>query len=288
MKINYLKILVLVTSATAAFVAGGQSIPLNGRQNFNASGVNHLVIGNVSGIIEINASPAKDISVQWEGKITPERHAKQNSTDFKIRTYLSNDTLWVYLETPCGDFKPKFNYRKKYNSWDHCELDAEMEINYSIQIPQHLKVFASNMNEGDIVLNGLKNSATLNHLNGNIRVTNHHGPVNLHTLNGDIDCSFASTNAEECTFNTLNGTIKLQVPPSFSAQVKFKSLHGDLYTNIAETQIKYETETEQKKGEYGGLNMKIGSNQIIKFGQGGGKWTAETLNGDVYVKTSGK
>lgn len=288
MKSNYLKIFALATAALTTFFAKAQPIPLSGQQNIKATGINHLVIGNVSGVIDIQASAVNDISVQWQGKITPEHQKKLNSTDFKIRVYQSNDTAWVYLETPCGDFKPKFNHKQKYNRWDHCELDADMEINYSIQIPQHLKVFASNMNEGDIVLNGLKNNATLNHLNGNIRVTNHHGPVNLHTLNGDIDCAFLSSNAEECNFNTLNGTIRLQVPPAFSAQVKFKSLHGDLYTNIADTQIKYETETEQTKGEHGGLKMKIGSNQMIKFGQGGSKWTAETLNGDVYVKTSGK
>lgn len=284
MKTNYFMWLILPI-ALYGIPLRAQDIALNGQKNLPGANLKHLVVGNLSGEIKILAGDKNEVGVSWSGHVESEGKKNFRSDEFKVNVNASGDTAWVFLETPCGSFKPSFGKKNKFFDWKDCDLDADIEVNYSITIPRHLTVYASNMNEGDINLDGLNNHATLSHLNGNIKVTNHQAKADLSTLNGDIECAFKSVNNDPCTFNNLNGSIKIEVPASFSAQVKFKSLHGDLFTNIDNAEVSYQTETTTANKKHNDVfNIKIGSNQVVKFGSGTSKWTTETLNGNVYIR----
>jgi DUF4097 and DUF4098 domain-containing protein YvlB len=135
-------------------------------------------------------------------------------------------------------------------------------------------------------------NATLRTHNGSISVDGIHGQIDFHTSNGSVRLNEVGANVEGSTTNgsvsvdlagtgwtgtalrvsTTNGSVRLNLPANFSAQVQASTLNGHVHTDFPVT-----------------VTGDIGKNRNMSFqiGSGGPIIEAKTVNGSVTIGRRG-
>jgi len=121
--------------------------------------------------------------------------------------------------------------------------------------------------------------------NGSIHAENIHGQIRFHTLNGSIHLQDVAGDVEGSTANgsvaidlagnasnggvraeTTNGSVRLNIPENFSAQVKASTVNGRVHVDFPVT-----------------ISGEIGRNMSFQIGSGGPLIEAKTVNGSVHI-----
>lgn len=147
-----------------------------------------------------------------------------------------------------------------------------------------MNLAVSTVNDGNIHVSDVTGVLDLSNVNGSITVTGAKGITDAHTVNGNVTVSYVSVPPDASSYNTVNGDLTVTYPSGFSADLEFKSLNGNFYTNFdgVET-LPFKVEKSGEKNE-GGTVYKLDKNSNFRFGKGGKLFRFETLNGNVYIK----
>ena len=124
----------------------------------------------------------------------------------------------------------------------------------------------------------------VNNVNGPIEIINAKGTTIAHTVNGGVTVNYLALPPDASSYYTVNGELKVTFPKGLSADVAFKSMNGQFYTDFQDVQVMptHVTKTENKNSN--GTTYKLSKNSDIRFGAGGKIFKFETLNGNVYIK----
>jgi DUF4097 and DUF4098 domain-containing protein YvlB len=120
-------------------------------------------------------------------------------------------------------------------------------------------------------------------VNGSITLTNVKGTTKAHTVNGNVDATYAANPTGASSYHTINGKIRVQYPSSLGANLHFKSMHGEFYTDFPDAEILPVQVTKNQEGKGGGTVYKLTKDTAVRIGKGGPDFRFETLNGDVTV-----
>jgi hypothetical protein len=157
-----------------------------------------------------------------------------------------------------------------------------------LKIPQDVKLKVGTVNDGEVVVENLKGELEVNNVNDKISLTDISGSVVANTVNGDVTVTFNSIDPKaSMAFSTLNGDIRVTLPGETKANLKLKSDNGDVYSDfdidIDKTPSKIDKVTEP--GMY-----KIKKDDWIygKINGGGPEMMMKNMQGDIYVKKTGK
>ena len=118
--------------------------------------------------------------------------------------------------------------------------------------------------------------------NGSVRLTDISGTVVAHSLNGSIRATVNRIDqTKPLSFSTLNGTIDVTLPSDSRANVKFKSDHGDIYSDFDIALTGTGATSEESGGSY-----RVRVDKIIQGAINGGGVEASfyTLNGKIYLR----
>ncbi len=250
--------------------------------NEHIQDVHHLVIGNLSGEITISGYNGDQIEFNHTKHI--EEGFESSLSEFDFVTETINDTIWYYLNTKCGDFKPRLQRNKSCKDWSNCHIEYDFSVDLDIRIPRNMNVYVNTINQGDVSLDNIKGSIEVHHINGSIEITRNSGQVEVSSINGDLTIHPNPGNLESIKAYTLNGDINALHPASISANVLFKSNHGELYTNVAQLEEFSPILKPVISKSSGKTKYKISTGKKIKLGKGGVNWSFETFNGDVFIK----
>jgi hypothetical protein len=161
-------------------------------------------------------------------------------------------------------------------------------FNLSLKIPQDVKLKLGTVNDGDIEVENVKGELEVSNVNGEIKLTNISGSVVANTINGDVNVIFTSVDPKApMAFSTLNGDVKVTLPADTKANLKLKSDMGEVFSDfdieIDKTQPKINKTTEP--GMY-----KIKKDDWVygKINGGGPEMLMKNMQGNIYVKKSGK
>ncbi len=122
--------------------------------------------------------------------------------------------------------------------------------------------------------------------NGSIKVESVHGQIRFRTQNGSVHLSEVAGDVEGSTTNgsltidlsgsgwtgnglrahTTNGSVRLNVPESFSAQVQTSTVNGRVQVDFPVT-----------------VSGEVGKNMSFQLGSGGPLIEAKTVNGSVHI-----
>ena len=99
--------------------------------------------------------------------------------------------------------------------------------------------------------------------------------LDIRNVNGAIDVtgydgstmSFASNPKSDCSFHSLNGAVEVHFRPELSAELRFKSLNGGVFTDFPAAVIPASSSREPR----------------VKVGNGGPEMQFETLNGSIRI-----
>ena len=166
---------------------------------------------------------------------------------------------------------------RRNSSWDNYSVAYDIEV----RVPRGATLEISTVNDGDVTVEDVNGEFNLKNVNGAVRLVRAGGGGSVHTVNGDVDASFARSPSEAASFQTVNGEVDVTFPANLSAELAFHTLHGDVFTDFDVESLIAPAEVRSERGRF---VMNTNRNSAYRVGTGGERHTFNTLNGDILVR----
>lgn len=242
-----------------------------------------LEVYNLLGSVKVEGYSGNKILVEIDKTISSKHQSDIDLglKEFELGIDESTNKVVIYTKAPY-DTRPNFN---KNNN--NVKREYSIKLDFVIKVPHDINLKLSTINDGELVANNVYGELKINNINVGIKVQNAKNLAELHTINGGIDVTYATTPKDGSSYYTLNGTINATYPSSLSADLKLKSMNGSFYTDFPEAEVI--PKTIVKKTDSGFVNTyKLNKDTHLKIGNGDSKLSFETLNGDIYIKRDSK
>ncbi len=164
------------------------------------------------------------------------------------------------------------------NRWDGYSVEYDIEV----RVPRGAALDAATVNDGDVTVEGVNGEFELANVNGAVQLVDARGGGTVHTVNGDVDASFARAPAEPTSFRTVNGDVDVTFPANLSAELQFNTMHGDVFTDFdVESLAATPPDVRRDRGRF---VARTSGASAFRIGGGGDRHSFNTLNGDIYVR----
>jgi len=239
-----------------------------------------LVIYNVSGFIKVEGYAGDKIVIEADETITADDvvNTEAGKKECKLGFDEKTDSLIAYIAAPY-DSRPHRNYYEGGR-----DIHYHFRVDYTVKVPYAMNLHIATVNNGFITVNNVTGNLHVNNVNAGIKLTGVKSTAYAHTVNGDITVEYASNPVEASSYYTVNGNIHVNYKPGLSADVQFKTMHGDLFTDFDDATVTPGTVTKKQDSNGSDKFYKLSKITSVRFGNGGKTFRFETLNGNVYIK----
>jgi hypothetical protein len=252
------------------------------------------MVANINGSIKVTGYDGDKVLVEVARtiKAKTEERLEKGKSEIQLGVMDLADTLILFTEGLCS----RFGRAGKNGNWNHsskgwgyqwnqdqkgCREVYDHTLDYVIRVPRTVNLIISTVNNGDIDVQNMLGSVKTNNVNGSIRLEGVQRETFAHTINGNVDITYAKNPEKPCRYYTLNGDINTWFQKGLAADLSFESFNGDFFTNVARLES-LPVEVEKKQTEKG-IKYKVNGNRY-KIGSGGVQLDFETFNGNVYLK----
>jgi len=247
----------------------------------NSAGASTLVIYNLNGFIHVEGTSASKVTLEVDKQLTAknQQELEVGKQEFKLAFEQVGDTIFAYIAEPF-DTRPN---RNRHNE-DRKKIDYDFTLDFTVKVPRQMNLNVSTINRGDVMVRDVAGTLKVRNINGAIGLTNVSGVTDAHTINGNLEATYATAPAEASTYYTLNGDIKVSYPANLSADLQFKTFQGEFYTDFSQVEI-LPTRVVKNQEQRGDKTVyKLNQTTSVRIGKGGKNLRFETFNGSVYIK----
>lgn len=282
-------ILISVFMLTLTTTASAQTFSETKQQTTRFQNVsspdNELYLHNINGNVTVEGYDGDDVQILYEKEIEADtqRDLERAKEELEFVVEEEGDRILIYLDAPFIHVE-KRNGHINYNMhrWDD---DYNFTFDITVRVPRNTNLDVSTINGGKLLVENTRGKwLDASNVNGRVELLNVTGVTDANTVNGDITASYSQSPNENSSYQTINGTIEVLYPDNLSADITFKSMHGDLYTdfeNVQRLEARVESNTDSKRGK---TTYRIDKFAPLRIGEGGPKFSFEVLNGSVYIK----
>ncbi|MBD2702191.1 hypothetical protein IC229_16180 [Spirosoma sp. BT702] len=158
------------------------------------------------------------------------------------------------------------------------EKAARKQIKYTIKLPRKVAILYQEVNwhGSGINISNMDGDLEIRTNNSQIDLNNVTGPVVANTINGEVNVTFSSLSQEKPTaISTINGPIDITLPATAKADLKLRSVQGEMYTD-------FDLGVKMTKD---GMNRVGGGRNIDGATNGGGvEMQLKTINSNIYIR----
>lgn len=153
---------------------------------------------------------------------------------------------------------------KKESSWRN---HSDVSVDFTVKVPAGV-TFAANTVNGGVTARSLGGPVKARTVNGTCDIeTSQSGEAS--TVNGSVRATLGRVSArDELDFSCVNGSITLNLPAGFDADLEGSTVNGSIETDFPVT----------VSGRWGPKNMHA------TIGRGGAKLSASTVNGSIKLR----
>jgi hypothetical protein len=145
--------------------------------------------------------------------------------------------------------------------------DNDTEVAFTVSVPRGVNFVGKTVN-GSIDAGGIEGNVKASTVNGDVDVSAG-GLVRANTVNGSIHASMGSADwSGDLDFETVNGSITVELPASVNADVSAATVNGSMETDFPLTVT----------GRFSNRKMRG------TIGSGGKDLSLETVNGSIHLK----
>jgi hypothetical protein len=241
-----------------------------------------LYIYNLNGSLKVEGYEGNKILLEMDQTISASdiKKLEIGKKEFRMAFDQQADTVIAYIAAPY-DSRPHRNWH--YND-DHEEIDYNYNVDFTVKVPFSASLHISTVNDGKISVSNVNGILHLNNVNDEIIVKNAVSNTFAHTVNGDVTINYLKNPPDESSYYTINGNIRISYLPDLSADLQFKSMQGDFYTDFPNAEILPPSVTKKQDKKDGSIIYQLNACLAVRFGKGGRTFKFETLNGNVYIK----
>ncbi len=158
-------------------------------------------------------------------------------------------------------------------------------VNLTITVPPDTSLHLKSAH-GDITAEGIQGEVEASSSNGEVRLLNISGTVVASSSNGDIKVTMDRVDpAKPLSFSSNNGDVDVTLPANVKANVKLRTLHGEVYSDF-EFQLTSQpaTATATGGGKDGKFRVVFDRTILGTINGGGTEASFNTLNGKILIR----
>lgn len=262
-----LGIILITSSFLKAQTTGDFAVPLSepGKRG-------KLKVHLNSGSVTVKGVPRKDVLIKYNSQSDDKgKHKDKGDGDHEGLKRISGGTLDLDVTENSN------SVNVNSDSWNN-KLDLEIEV------PSGFDLQLSTYNNGDIRVNNIEGAVEITNYNGAITAENISGSVLATTFNGGIKATFNKvTDNTPMSFSTFNGDVDLTFPSSLKASLKMKTEQGDIYTGF-DVNLVQSAPIQKKDEKSGTFKLTIADWMKADINGGGPEFTVKNYNGDIFIR----
>jgi len=232
-----------------------------------------VIVKNIIGPIHVTGHDANRVEMHATETVRGDLQADidRARAEMQLRTETEPGRVAFRVRNIDGDSG------RRNSNWDNYSIAYDIEL----RVPRGATLEISTVNDGDVTVEDVNGEFDLKNVNGAVRLVRAGGGGSIHTVNGDVDASFARSPSEATSFHTVNGEVDVTFPANLSAELAFHTLQGDVFTDFDVESLSAPPEVRRDRGRY---VMNTNRNSAFRVGTGGERHTFNTLNGDIFVR----
>ncbi|MGH9611781.1 MAG: hypothetical protein ACRD4P_01725, partial [Bryobacteraceae bacterium] len=191
--------------------------------SLTANGSRRLDVDNLRGFIHVSGTSGAAIEMTAYETVRAKTSDEADEATHKVTLEISQNenAVTLYVDGP---------WRNRH--WESRDRDYNVEFDFDVKVPAGTELELSTVTDGGIEAKNTAGDFDLKNVNGEIDLVDVSGSGQVTTVNGPIRASFVRNPRGGCSFRTINGPIEMQVQPGLSADLRFKTFQGGVYTDF--------------------------------------------------------
>jgi hypothetical protein len=157
-----------------------------------------------------------------------------------------------------------------------------VKFDFELQVPTDIDLTARTVNDGDVVVQNVAGQYSVHNVNGSVEMTNIAGSGNAKTVNGGLKVLFRGNPLSKSSFATINGDVDLYFLPKLSADLRFKTFNGEIFSDFEMSALPPRQPVEEHQN--GRFVFRADRFSGGRIAAGGPEINIETLNGDIHIR----
>lgn len=271
--------LILMLHGALACAAEQQSRTIERKFEVDPAASPALEIDNVWGPIRVTGYQGRTIEMTARETVRADSAEKTEEArrDVKLDIKQDKNQVRLYVDGPfrcnCGEGRNSVSIRR--------HLGYSVVYDFEIRVPANTKLLLSTINDGQIKVENVSGDYDLNVINGRIDMSEVSGSGRAYALNGGLKAEFRANPKTNSSFGSLNGDVDLYFQPNLSADLRFKTFNGGVYTDFQFAALPAgQPTTERVNGKF---VYKSDRFSRARVGQGGPEIKLDGFNGNIRV-----
>jgi len=253
------------------------------RKTFAVGGAHKLLdVDNVYGSIEVVGGQSDQVQLVVNKSIRAESKERMEAARKEVTLDIADqpDLLKFYVN---GPFRCNCNCDGDgcCGSW-HGSRGYVVKMDFQLQVPRSIDLMLRTVNSGRVSVRDVIGNFSVRNVNGAIEMQDVGGGKALaRTVNGGVKVVFRENPKENSDFGTINGPVDLYFARGLSADFRFKTMNGHIYSDFEMTSLPAKAATTERRD--GKFIFRTDRYTGGRVGAGGIEIKADNLNGDIRV-----
>jgi hypothetical protein len=253
------------------------------RKTFTVGEAHKLLdVDNIFGSIEVVGGQAGQVELVVNKTLHAESKERMEAAKKEVTLDITDqpDLLKFYVN---GPFRCNCNCDSDgcCSGW-HGDRGYVVKMDFQLHVPRNIDLKLKTVNSGHVNVRDVIGNFFVHNVNGGIEMQDVGGGKALaRTVNGGVKVVFRENPKENSDFGTINGPVDLTFIRGLSADFRFKTMNGHVYTDFEMTSLPLQAaRTERHDGK---LIFRTDRYTGGRVGGGGLEIKADNLNGDIRV-----
>ena len=253
------------------------------RKTFSVGAAHKLLdVDNIFGSIEVVGGQADQVQLVVNKSIRAESKERMEAARKEVTLDITDqpDLLKFYVN---GPFRCNCNCDGDgcCGGW-HGDRGYVVKMDFQLQVPRDIDLKLKTVNSGRVSVRDVIGNFSVHNVNGGIDMQDVGGGKALaRTVNGGVKVVFRENPKESSDFGTINGPVDLYFTRGLSADFRFKTMNGHVYSDFEMTSLPMKAATaERRDGKFVFRTDRYTGGRV---GGGGLEIKADNLNGDIRV-----
>lgn len=247
---------------------------------FTGTGARSLEVDNVTGSIEVVGTDSGQVQLVLTRTTRADSQGDLEKARKEVTLEVTEEAnaVKLYVNGPfrcCWECEPRRNCRSE-------NRDYVVKMDFQLQVPRNIDLTLKTVNEGAVRVRDVKGAYKVRNVNGGIEMLRVAGSGSATTVNGPVKVTFRENPREGSSFKSINGDVDLHFQPGLSADFRFKTFNGAIYSDFVVTSLPARSIEKVKDG--GKTIFRADRFMGGRVGAGGTEIQVENLNGDIRIR----
>ncbi len=241
-----------------------------------SSDMPHLFVNNIWGNVRVRPGTAGEITVTINELRTAPDQERFDRSQVVLGLDIDSDADGVSFDVG-GEFRG-------WGGGNRCR-GCRVDYHFDILVPEGTNVDVGTVMDGRVDVSGIAGNVSASNVNGPIAVAELSDCEALESVNGAVVLSFVSAPVRDCSIETINGDITINMPDGTGLDVALDLFNGRMLSEFHVNPFSLPADVEHTT-DNGQNHYRIQQSAGLRVEGGGPTFSISSLNGDINIQKS--